>query len=200
MKGLLVIISGPSGSGKTTIVRELILRMQDRYPVAQVVTYTTRDIRQGEEPGVDYHWISEAEFKQKIDQGFFLEWTTAYGAYYGTPRSVLDDIAQGMIDILVVDTVGARFLKEIVPEAVTIWLTAPSLAELRKRLMNRAKNPPEEIEKRLRMASQEMENEKKCKFYAFFVDNYLKEGTIITVENIIVKSIEGSIQSRHRTD
>jgi guanylate kinase len=200
MKGLLVIISGPSGSGKTTIVRELVLRMQDRYPIAQVVTYTTRAIRQGEEPGVDYHWVSEAEFKQKIDQGFFLEWSTAYGAYYGTPRSVLDNIAQGMINILVVDTVGARFFKEMVPDCVTIWLTAPSLDELRKRLMNRGKNPPEEIEKRLRMASQEMENEKKCKFYAFFVDNYLKEGTIITVENIIAKTIEGSIQSRHRTD
>ena len=200
MKGLLVIISGPSGSGKTTIVRELISRMQDRYPVAQVVTYTTRDIRKGEKPGVDYHWVTQEEFEQKIAQGFFLEWSTAYGAYYGTPRSVLDDIAQGKIDILVIDTVGARFLKEMIPDAVTIWLTAPSLEELRKRLINRGRDTPEQIEKRLRIASQEMENEKKCKFYAFFVDNYLKEGTIITVENIIVKTIEGSIQSRYRTD
>jgi guanylate kinase len=199
MKGLLVIISGPSGSGKTTIVRELISRMQDRYPVTQVVTYTTRDIRKGEKPG-DYHWISEAEFKQKIDQGFFLEWSNAYGAYYGTPRSILNDIAQGKIDILIVDQVGARLLKAQIPDAVTIWLSVPSLEELRKRLINRGRETPEQIEKRLRIASEEMENEKKCKFYAFFVDNYLKEGTIIAVENIIVKTIEGSIQSRHRTD
>jgi len=173
--------------------------MQDRYPVTQVVTYTTRDIRKGEKPG-DYHWISEAEFKQKIDQGFFLEWSNAYGAYYGTPRSILNDIAQGKIDILIVDQVGARLLKAQIPDAVTIWLSVPSLEELRKRLINRGRETPEQIEKRLRIASEEMENEKKCKFYAFFVDNYLKEGTIIAVENIIVKTIEGSIQSRHRTD
>jgi guanylate kinase len=200
MKGLLVIISGPSGAGKTTIVRELIARMRDRYPIQQVVTYTTRDMREGEKPGVDYHWISQEEFRQKIDQGFFLEWSDAYGAYYGTPRTVLDDIAQGKIDIATVDGVGARLLKAQMPDAVTIWLDAPSLDELRKRLINRAKNTPEQIEKRLRMASEEMEYEKKCKFYAFFLVNNLKEGTIITVEKIIAKSIEGSIQSRHRTD
>jgi guanylate kinase len=199
MKGLLVIISGPSGSGKTTIARELVSRMQDGYPIQQIVTYTTRDMRKGEEPG-DYHWISEAEFKQKIDQGFFLEWSNAYGAYYGTPRSILNDIAQGKIDILIVDQVGARLLKAQIPDAVTIWLSVPSVEELRKRLINRGRETPEQIEKRLRIASEEMENEKKCKFYAFFVDNYLKEGTIIAVENIIVKTIEGSIQSWHRTD
>lgn len=200
MKGLLVIISGPSGSGKTTIVRELIERMRNRYPIQQVVTYTTRAIREGEKPGVDYHWISQAEFKQKIDQGFFLEWSNAYGAYYGTPRSLIDDIARGMINILTIDQVGARLIKQQIPEAVTIWLNVPSLDELRKRLINRGKNTPEDIDFRLRMAQEEMENEKKCKFYAFSLDNYLKEGTIIAVEKLIVESIEGSIQSRHRTD
>lgn len=200
MKGLLVIISGPSGSGKTTVVRELVLRMRDRYPIQQVVTYTTRDMRKGEQPGVDYHWITETEFKQKIDQGFFLEWSTAYGAYYGSPRSVLDDIAQGKIDILIIDTVGARLLKEQIPDAITIWLSVPSLAELRKRLDNRGKNTPEQIENRLKMAHKEMEDEKKCKFYAFFVENYNKESTIIAVENIIVKTIESSIESWYRTD
>lgn len=200
MKGLLVIISGPSGSGKTTIVRELIVRMRNRYPIKQVVAYTTRPIREGEEPGIDYHFVSPKEFEDKIAQEFFLEWSNAYGAYYGTPRSVLDEIAQGNINIATIDGVGARLLKAQIPDAVTIWLNAPSLEELRKRLINRAKNTPEDIEKRLRMASQEIENEKKCKFYAFFLVNSLKEGTIIAVEKLIVESIEGSIESQYRTD
>jgi guanylate kinase len=190
MKGLLVIISGPSGSGKTTIVQEVVARMQDRYPITRVVTYTTRAMRPGEKPGVDYHWITEADFKQKIEEGFFLEWSTAYGAYYGTPRTILDDLAQGMIDILTIDRVGARLIKEKIPDAMTIWLTAPSQEELRKRLINRAKNTPEDIEKRLQIGQKEMEDEKKCKFYAFFLVNSLKEGTIITVENEIVKNYQ----------
>lgn len=193
MKGLLVIVSAPSGAGKTTVVRELVLRMRNYHSIQQVITYTTRNVGKGEEPGVDYHWLSPAAFEEKIAQGFFLEWSTAYGAYYGTPRSVLDAIAQGMINILIIDRVGARSVKRFVPEAITIWLTVPSLEVLRSRLEQRGRDSQEQIERRLKMAELELAEEEKNQFYTYSIANSDKESTIIALENIIVESIKSSI-------
>ncbi len=193
MKSLLVIVSAPSGTGKTTIVRELIARMSAYLPITQAITYTSREMRAGEEAGVDYHWISPAEFEQKIQEGFFLEWSAAYGAYYGTPRTILQDIAKGVTVILVIDRAGARQIKELIPDALTVWLTVPSLDELRRRLETRARDSQEQIERRLEIAKRELEEEKKYQFYAYSIENSKKESTIIALENMIVESIKSSI-------
>jgi len=192
MKGLLVIVSAPSGAGKTTVVRELVSRMRGQYPIEQVVSYTTRDIRKGEEPGIDYHWIPQAEFQKKIQEGFFLEWSTAYGAYYGAPRSVLDEVAKGGIRILVIDREGARQVKEKAPDAITIWLTVPSLEVLRERMEMRG-DSQEQIESRLKIAKTEFEQERKNPFYTYSIENSEKERTIKALESIIVNSINSSI-------
>jgi guanylate kinase len=193
MKGMLIIVSAPSGAGKTTVVREVVSRMRHSYPIQQVITYTSRDIRKGEEPGVDYHWITAEAFEQKIEEGFFLEWSTAYGAYYGTPRSVLDDIEKGITSILIIDRVGARLVREKVPQAVTIWLTVSSLDVLRRRLEMRGRDSQEQIETRLKMAKMEFEEERKNPFYTYSIENSDKESTIIGLENMIVESIKSSI-------
>lgn len=189
MKGLLVIVSAPSGAGKTTIVRELVARMHHKIQIQQAITYTTRDMRSGEQDGVDYHWITPAEFEARIEEGFFLEWSTAYGAYYGTPRTILTDIDKGITTILIIDRVGAQQLKGLIPDALTIWLTVPSLEELRKRLETRGRDSQEQIERRLIMGKSELEEEIENPFYAYSIENSDKTSTIIAIENIIVKSI-----------
>jgi guanylate kinase len=189
MKGLLVIVSAPSGAGKTTVVRELVSRMQKYMPIQQVVTYTTRELRNGEKQGVDYHVISVTDFEHKIKEGFFLEWSTAYDAYYGTPDSVLDDMARGITCILVIDRGGARQIKGLVKDAMTVWLTVPSLEVLRERLERRSRDSQEQIKRRLFLAEIELGEEKRDPFYAYSIENSDKESTIITLENMIVKAV-----------
>jgi guanylate kinase len=189
MKGLLVIVSAPSGAGKTTVVRELVSRMCKYMPIQQVVTYTTRELKNGEKQGVDYHTISLTDFERKIKEGFFLEWSTAYDAYYGTPHSVLDDMARGITCILVIDRVGARQIKELVRDALTVWITVPSLEVLRERLERRGRDSQEQIKRRLFLAEIELDEEKRNPFYAYSIENSDKESTIIALENMIVKAM-----------
>lgn len=193
MKGLLVIVSAPSGAGKTTVVRELVARMRHQYPIQQIVTYTSRALRKGEQEGIDYHTLTAADFEQKIQQGFFLEWSTAYDAYYGTPRSLLDDIARGKINILIIDRAGAQQLMKLVPDAVTVWFTVPSLAVLRERLEMRGRDTQEQIEKRLLLGEKELKNEKEYPFYAYSIENSEKEGTVRALVRIILDNLNGDL-------
>jgi guanylate kinase len=95
--------------------------------------------------------------------------------------------------ILVIDRAGARQIKELIPDALTVWLTVPSLDELRRRLETRARDSQEQIERRLEIAKRELEEEKKYQFYAYSIENSKKESTIIALENMIVESIKSSI-------
>lgn len=194
-KGLLIIVSAPSGAGKTTVVNELVSRMSDRYSVQRVVTYTSRALRVGEKEGVDYHILPQDQFKQKIDEGFFLEWSTAYGTYYGTPCTVLDDIAQGTICFLIIDRVGAQQLCTKIPDAVMVWLTVPSIEELRRRLEGRALDSKEQIERRLKRAEIEINAEKEERLYTYHIENNEKEQAVFELEQAIEKMINKSIQS-----
>jgi len=151
---LVFIVSGPSGSGKSTLVKKLIELPRMRLSIS----CTTRPPRASEKPGEWYNFISEEEFRRRIDAGGFLEYACVFGRhYYGTPREELDRArAAGSDLVLEIDVQGAAQVKRKLPEAVGIFIVPPSRAELERRLRERGQDSEEEIERRLDRARQEM--------------------------------------------
>ena len=148
------IISAPSGSGKSTLVNNLLQR--DRNLIFSV-SYTTREPRGLERSGEQYHFIAREEFEKIKDKGEFLEWAEVFGNYYGTHRSVIDrGAAEGRDVILDIDVQGARQLRKNIPDAVSIFILAPSRDELAKRLRARSEDSEEVIERRLAGAAREI--------------------------------------------
>ncbi len=151
---IVFIISAPSGSGKSTLVKRLL---RDVDGLLFSISYTTRALRGHERPGESYHFISREEFEARIGRDEFLEWAQVFGNYYGTHRSVLDQArAEGRDLVLDIDVQGARQLKFKVPDAVTIFVLAPSREELEERLRARSEDAEEVIQRRLREAAREI--------------------------------------------
>lgn len=153
---IVFIISAPSGSGKSTLVRGLL----DSVPgLIFSISYTTRSPRGLEQPGKDYYYISREEFLRRVAAGEFLEYAEVFGNYYGTHRSVLDRAQQQGCDLVLdIDVQGARQLKSRIPEAVSIFILAPSRQILEQRLRARSEDPETVINRRLREAAEEIRN------------------------------------------
>ncbi|MGZ6250434.1 MAG: guanylate kinase [Candidatus Chromulinivorax sp.] len=183
--GKLFIVSGPSGVGKTTIVNRLLQEYQD-YSVQRVITYTTKQARVIEKNGIDYHFISEQDFKSKIEEDFFLEWSNQYGAYYGTPKHVVQDIAQGWSAILIIDRVGALQILKKYPDAILIWMKVSSIKILSARLHRRKSETLEQIQRRLFLAEQEIKEESEQSVYHHHIDNDSGKSALQAVCNIIL--------------
>ena len=153
--GQLFILSAPSGTGKTTIVKKV---MQETGKLAFSISHTTREPRAGEKDGVDYHFVTVAEFKAMRDQDLFLEWAEVHGNFYGTSSlAVLQQLEQGVDVILDIDVQGAAIIaadKKV--DAVSVFVAPPSLDELEKRLRGRGTDSEEIIAVRLGNAAQEM--------------------------------------------
>lgn len=153
-EGGLFVISGPSGTGKGTLISLLVQRLPG---VWVSVSATTRSPRPGEEDGIDYHFLTEAEFEQILKDDGFLEHALVHGKYYGTLRRYVDEhIAQGDKVILEVDVQGARQVKKIMPDAHYIFIEPPSIEELERRLRGRNTETEEQINKRLDTALVEL--------------------------------------------
>ena len=153
-QGLLIVLSGPSGVGKGTVCSYLKTEYPDIY---YSVSATTRQARNGEKEGVNYFFLSEAEFIARRDRGDFLEWAQVYGHYYGTPRSVVEDqLALGKDVILEIDIQGAKKVKRCFPQGVFIFLMPPSQEELEKRIVGRATDSAETIRRRLDCVESEL--------------------------------------------
>jgi guanylate kinase len=150
------IISAPSGSGKSTLVNRLLAREPG---LVFSVSYTTRAPRGHEVEGEDYHFISRPEFEKRIALGEFLEYAEVFGNYYGTHRGVLDRAQEQGVDLVLdIDVQGARQLKSKIPEAVTVFILAPSREILEQRLRARSEDSDAVIERRLRDAANEIRN------------------------------------------
>ncbi len=154
-EGLVFVISAPAGTGKTTLVRMLISEFDC---IAESVSCTTRPIRPGEVPGVDYHFLSRQEFEDKIHADDFLEYAQVFDYLYGTSRSYVQEQQQaGKHVFLVIDTQGAMLLKEKNYPAVFVFLSPPSLDALEERLSKRQTESSSVIKQRLSWAEKELE-------------------------------------------
>lgn len=153
------IISAPSGSGKSTLVARLF---QDVRDLCFSVSYTTRRPRGAEIEGESYHFITNEEFETRLAKGEFLEHAKVFGYYYGTHRSALDIAGSRCHDLVLdIDVQGAAQLKESLPDAVTIFVLAPSRQILEKRLRSRSEDPEPVITRRLHDAATEIRNYKR---------------------------------------
>ncbi len=160
------IISAPSGSGKSTLVRRLL----DTVPGLMFsVSYTTRPPRGNEKEGESYHFVGREEFERMLGGDEFLEWAQVFGNYYGTHRCVLERARTAGCDLVLdIDVQGARQLKGKIPEAVSVFILAPSRPVLEARLRARGEDREEVILRRLREAADEI---RKYKDYDYVLIN-----------------------------
>ena len=153
-RGLLFIVSAPSGTGKTTIVERLV-QVVPRLRMSR--SYTSRMARAGEQDGVDYNFISRAQFEAMIAQHAFLEWADVFGNYYGTSGADTERILTAGEDVvLVIDVQGARQVRGRGIETVGVFVLPPSAAVLETRLRGRSKDTEEQILRRLDVARTEV--------------------------------------------
>lgn len=148
------VITGPSGVGKGTLIRGLM----ERVPRLELsVSATTRAPRPGEHDGVDYHFLSSAEFERRVQAGDFVEHADYAGRRYGTLRSELEQrVAAGAPVVLEIEVQGARQVRAAMPQAVQVFIAPPSLQALRTRLIGRGTDGNDEVERRLAVAEQEL--------------------------------------------
>lgn len=152
--GIILVLCGPSGTGKSTLTKRLLNEFT-RFEFS--ISFTTRQIREGEENGQHYHFISEEEFCQKRDQGFFAEWAEVHGNYYGTPKQATLDLLSAGKDVLFdIDVQGAAQLHGSLRQGCYTFILPPSRATLEGRLRGRGTDNDATIAKRLANAEKEM--------------------------------------------
>lgn len=179
-KGVLIVISGFSGVGKGTVVKRLV---QD-YGYSLSISATTRAPREGEVDGREYYFKTKDEFMNLIDYNGFIEWAMYVENYYGTPRAFVEkELAVGHNVILEIEVQGAMNIKQQYPDAVLIFLTAPSATVLRDRLVGRGTEEQSVIEKRMKRAMEESENMNQ---YEYIVINDDLDQCVKDVNSIIV--------------
>lgn len=149
-----MVISAPSGGGKT-VVRSGLLKLDKRFAFS--VTCTTRQRRPGEVEGKDYYFVTVEQFRKMLREGLLLEWARVHGNYYGTPvKSVVEVLGKGRIPVMTIDVKGARAVKKLFPEAITVFLLPPDLKTLVQRLERRGE-APEDVSVRLETARSEIQ-------------------------------------------
>jgi guanylate kinase len=191
----IFIISAPSGTGKSTLLKKLI---ETDGRLLFSVSYTTRAPRGAEKQGESYHYISREEFEARIARDEFIEWAEVFGNYYGTHRGYLDRATAEDRDLVLdIDVQGARQLMERVPDAVSIFILAPSPQTLEERLRKRAEDPEEVIQRRLRQAAEEISQYRHYDYVVVNDDAAVAAGrlaAILKAERSRSKRMEGRIR------
>ncbi len=191
-RGQLYVISAPSGVGKTTLVRSVL----EKLPFVRFsVSCTTRPPRAGETPGIDYHFLEKQEFQQGIRANRFLEWARVHDAYYGTDGEQVARLLEEGWDILLdIDVQGARQVRCIHPDCVTIFILPPSMAILEERLRNRGTESPEQLNRRIGTAQREIMD---APWYDFIIINDRLPDAVAALESIFrAQRCRRSFQSR----
>ena len=152
-KGLLLVVSAPSGCGKGTILGEILKDEGFYYSISA----TTRAPREGEQDGVNYHFITKEEFEQRIARGGMLEYAQYCGNYYGTPKKEVEQMREAGRDVILeIEVEGAMKVRSLCPDAVFLFIAPTSVEELRRRLNKRGTEAAEVIEERVAQASREL--------------------------------------------
>jgi len=147
VSGSLYIVAAPSGAGKSTLVNALLKRESG---IRLSVSYTSRGPRPGEQDGVHYHFVSSDTFMEMVERGEFFEYAIVHGDLKGTARSAVEqELARGMDVLLEIDYQGARLVRHLMPEAISVFILPPSREELERRLRSRAQDSEEVIQRRL---------------------------------------------------
>lgn len=151
----MIIVAAPSGAGKSSFV-ERICREEPR--LVDIVTYTTRSMRQGESQGQPYHFVTAADFEKKVAEGFFVEWARVHTNLYGTPWDQIQRAwEQGKCVIMDIDVQGTETFRSKFPQDCrTVFILPPSIEELRRRVIKRDGGPPPDLEVRMKNAQKEM--------------------------------------------
>ena len=183
MSGTLLIISGPSGVGKTTICKHLVERLE----AVLSVSTTTRPRRDNEIEGQDYHFVTRPEFERLLEQGAFLEYAQVYGGqYYGTPAEpVVQALGAGRVVILEIEIEGTIQVMRRFPDAVGIYVLAPTPTELQGRLVGRQKDSAEAIRERLSKADGEIRYAYDSGVYRHFIVNQTVQDTVDAIVRIV---------------
>ena len=185
-RGQLFVLSGSSGGGKTTIIHEVL---DIRSDLVFSVSSTTREPREHEREGVDYHFLTREEFSNRREDGEFLEWAEVHGEFYGTEYRQIDRILDSGKNVLLdLDVYGASSIHEQFPNAVLIFIFPPSVEELRRRLENRGTNTPEQI--KLRMSRYPFERARGEQYpYHVLNDNLMETvDSVLTIINDVITS------------
>ena len=191
-RGLLIVVSGPSGAGKDTVCNKVVEDMKD---TKISISMTSREPRGKEQDGVEYYFVTKEEFEEKIKNDEFLEYAVVHNnQYYGTPKAKIEeDISKGKNIILVIDIQGALKIKEILPEALYIFIMPPSMEELKDRLIKRGTESKKKILERFKTAYNEINEFAKYNYVVVNdrVDKAVnKVKSIITAEKCRVDRIE----------
>ena len=154
--GVVLVLSGPSGAGKSSLLNKIIDDIGECY---FSISTTTRKIREGEEDGVHYHFVEEEEFKKDIEEDMFLEYAIVHGNYYGTSiKPVKEALSDGKLVIFDIDVQGNTAVNNRLGDITTsVFITPPTLSELKRRLESRATDSQEIIDKRIHMAKREIQ-------------------------------------------
>jgi guanylate kinase len=189
--GKLFVISGPSGVGKTTLAKTMLFRLGRRYDMERVITYTTKQPREGEIEDVDYYYLSINDFKTKLSEAFFIEYSEAYGNFYGSPRSIIAQLKMGKSFVLVVDQVGAYKIKEQYADAVLVWVVPPTIKDLKIRLQARNTDLESDVNRRLGIAEREMAQESRLKKFDYVIVNSVLNKAKLSLEQILTAELQG---------
>ncbi len=188
--GLLIVLCGPSGVGKSTISRQLAQQSD----VAYTVSATTRPKKEKDDEGKVYDHIDQAEFFRRLDNDEFLEYAHVYGHYYGTPkRTVLEKLHAGKDVLLKIDVQGALQVRYQYPDALLLFILPPSRQTLLKRLVDRGRDKPDDLDKRFREAKREIHMAKGSRAFDYMVFNDDLDRAVAEIQNIVEIERAGGI-------